>query len=561
MSFLYSKEYSLNAFTDVENVFISEYLPISSGNAVKVYLYGLFLCKNGGEAKTISDFSKAVMMSETEVVDCFKYWEEFGLLEVLSEEPFNVNYLPVKSVFAGKPRKIKTEKYTDFSKALQTIISARMISTNEFSEYFNVMETYSIKPDAMLMIVKYCVDLKGEQIGYKYISTVAKDFGKREINTAEKVERELSTYVLHTGEITKILKALSSKRQPDIEDLKYLNKWTKELNFETENIVFAASKIKKGSFEKLDEFLMELYSMKSFSKEEIADYMDKKQHVYELAIRINRALSIYVDVIDTVVDTYTKKWLSYGFTDDALLFIAASCFKSGNNKLPFMDELIEKLYQRGCVDLTSVSDYFESTSKADEFIKKVLITAGITRRPNEWDRNNLATWKNWNFSDEMILKAAEFASGKSSPIPYMNGVLSNWKRNGVFSESDVPDSGAQNNANSQEAYNLEYEKRRNLAVSRAQKNVEKAMNLPDFSNVYGRLNSLERDLAFAEMDGNKELLAKLEKEKETLNNKAESLLNGISLTMRDLSPRYVCEKCKDTGYVGTHRCDCFDKKA
>lgn len=166
MSFSFSKEYSQNAYTDVENVFISEYLPISSGNAVKVYLYGLFLCKNEKDVKTLSDFAKAVYMTELEVKDCFKYWEEFGLVSVLSEDPFTVNYLPVKSVYSGKPRKFKAEKYTDFTKGLQTIISARMIPTNEFTEYFSIMETYSIKPEAMLMIVKYCVDLKGNNIGY-----------------------------------------------------------------------------------------------------------------------------------------------------------------------------------------------------------------------------------------------------------------------------------------------------------------------------------------------------------------------------------------------------------
>ena len=43
-----------------------------------------------------------------------------------------------------------------------------MISTSEYTEYFNIMETYGIKPDAMLLIVRYCVDRKGEDIGYKY---------------------------------------------------------------------------------------------------------------------------------------------------------------------------------------------------------------------------------------------------------------------------------------------------------------------------------------------------------------------------------------------------------
>ena len=53
---------------------------------------------------------------------------------------------------------------------------------------------------------------------------------------------------------------------------------------------------------------------------------------------------------------------------------------------------------------------------------------------------------------------------------------------------------------------------------------------------------------------------KLESEQTALNQKALSLLKKLGITLRDLSPVYACEKCNDTGYVGTHRCDCFDKK-
>jgi hypothetical protein len=165
-----------------------------------------------------------------------------------------------------------------------------------------------------------------------------------------------------------------------------------ELNFETENIIFAASKLKKGSMNKLDEFLLDLYSMKSFSKEEISAYMSQKQAIFELAIKINKALSIYMEVIDTVVDTYTKKWVNYGYDADTLLYIASHCFKEGKNTLQDMDELIDNLRMRGFIELSSVGDHFEGIKKTDEFISKMLITAGVNRRPNPWDRENVSTW-------------------------------------------------------------------------------------------------------------------------------------------------------------------------
>lgn len=558
MTCSYAKEFSKSAFTDVENAFINEYLPESTGDAVKVYLYGLFLCQHPEQDKGLDDIASTLNMSADSVKSCFMYWEEFGLLSIVSIEPFAVQYLPVRSSFSSKPRKYKAEKYTEFTKSIQALLPSRMISTGEYTEYFNIMETYSIKPEAMIMIVKYCTDRKGSDVGYRYISTVAKDFGNRGINTVDKVEKELASYIMRTGVIERILKALSLKRQPEIEDSTLLKKWTQDLNFEEESIVFAASKVKKGGMAKLDAFLLELYSIKSFSKEEISDYVNKKESIYELAIKINKALSVYVEVLDTMIDTYVKKWISYGFTDETLLMVASHCFKRGSNTLQDMDVLLETLRNRGFIDLSSVGDYFENEKKQDEFIQKVLTTAGINRRPNPWDRENLAMWKTWNFSNEMILEACKLSAGKSSPIAYVNGILSSWKNKGIFNVSDISTSVSVS-TDSQESYNREYERRRMNALSTAQKNTDTAMSIDGFSAVYGRLNGIEKDLAFAEINGDSNALAKLEAEKKELLTRAENLLEKHGLTLRDLSPRFMCEKCNDTGYVGTHRCDCYNK--
>ncbi len=559
MSCSYSKEYSATAFTGVENEFLNEYLPSASGNDVKVYLYGLFLCQNPTIDVTLSELAEKLNLSEQEVISTFKYWEELGLVNLLSEQPLTVNYNPIRTLTSSKPKKYKAEKYTEFTKGLQLLYPDKMISTGEYTEYFHVMESYSIKPEVMLMLVKYCIDLKGKAIGYKYVVKVAKDFANRGINTIEKVELELASFIKKTAELESILKAMSIKRAPEHDDAKLLKKWTGELNFEYESILFTAKKLKKGSMEKLDSFMLELYATKSFSPKEITDYINKKQAVYELAIKINKALSIYVEVLEPVIENYTNKWLSYGFEEGALLFIANECFKSGKNTLQDMDETIEMLRTRGFIDLSSVGDYYEQQKKTDEFIKKFLMTVGVNRRPNAWDRENLGVWKSWNFTEEMILAAGKFAAGKSSPIPYVNGILSNWKNNGIFNISALSEVAVTSTDNSQENYNREYERRRTLAHSRAQKNSEKAMTLDGFSSVYGRLNGIEKDLAFAELSGNKESLAQLEKEKKELNEKAQLILKKAGLTLRDLAPRYACEKCNDTGYIGTHRCDCFGK--
>ena len=157
----------------------------------------------------------------------------------------------------------------------------------------------------------------------------------------------------------------------------------------------------------------------------------------------------------------------------------------------------------------------------------------------------------------MILQAATLAAGKTSPLPYMNGVLSNWKNKGVYDLNGAKD---ENENLTQEDYNREYARRRTIAVSRAQKNLERAQTLEGFQKLYERLFGIEKDLAFAEIANDEKEISSLTEEKADITVKAEKLLSEIGLTFSDLSPKYACDKCNDTGYVGTKKCDCFDKK-
>ena len=102
-----------------------------------------------------------------------------------------------------------------------------------------------------------------------------------------------------------------------------------------------------------------------------------------------------------------------------------------------MDGLTTSLYNRGYIDLSSVSDCFKKVKENDDFISKLLRITGINRRPTPWDRENLKKWRSWNMTDEMIIEAGKLSSNKSSPFAYMHGILSNWKNNGIFSLENI----------------------------------------------------------------------------------------------------------------------------
>ena len=168
MSFCYySKDLETSGKTVIDNLFLSNYLPDADGDAVKVYLYGLYMCQNSAEID-VNAFAAALELSVEEVKNYFKFWDEYGLLTIVATDPFSVAYNPVGSLSA-KYRRYKPEKYEKFAKSLQNLFADKMISVSEYSAYFDLLENTPLHEDALLRIAKYCIDIKGGDISYRYV--------------------------------------------------------------------------------------------------------------------------------------------------------------------------------------------------------------------------------------------------------------------------------------------------------------------------------------------------------------------------------------------------------
>ena len=95
----FSSEYVINKETQVDNLFINEFLPYAPAECVKVYLYGLYKCSNSSAYdNTIENFSKVLNLSPEEIEDAFLYWQEQGLVQVLNTCPIEIRFMPLKNV-------------------------------------------------------------------------------------------------------------------------------------------------------------------------------------------------------------------------------------------------------------------------------------------------------------------------------------------------------------------------------------------------------------------------------------------------------------------------------
>lgn len=430
-----SSEYVINNQTMIDNFFINEYLPYANAEYVKIYVYGLYRCYNQPkETNTLENFATCLGVSEEQIKEAFLYWEEQGLVQVLNTSVFQVLYIPVRGANMAA-RKFKVDKFQEFNLQAQMLIK-REITANEYLEYYTLLSAYHIEQAALLMIIQYCISLKGEKVGYPYILTVAKNWAKDGLITANQVEQHIQTLSQNYGEISKIIKVMGSKRQPTLEEQNLFIKWTKDWDFDLETIIFVTQNLvlKQGtvSFSKIDNKLKTYYEIKAFTQNEIQDFEQNKTQMLGLAVEINKTLGVYYENLEIVVEKYIMPWLSMGHNRESLLNLATYCFKNNKKSLSDLDETVNSLYKKGIVSNLALSQYIREQQAENTAIKQILQALGLERNVIKQDREFYKTWKyDWFIPDALIELASKKSIGKTMPFQYMNKILSVWNGKGI----------------------------------------------------------------------------------------------------------------------------------
>ncbi len=568
----FSKDCDGNSYVTVENKFITKYLPEADGFAVKVYLYGLYLCKNADADFTLKSMAEVLKTTEDKIADAFAFWEDYDLVEVISKAPFAVQYLPVKSAL-GRPKKVRYEQYADFNKELQRKMQrvGKFVSSGDYLKYMRFLEETSIQPQALLLIAEYCINKQGDGVSPSYIFNKAKKLIRGGALTYEQVERELSAYNAHEGDLIAVFVALglsgATQRVPDESEYSLYRKWTETLLFSKECVIAAAKGLKRGNMNILDITLEELYERGLKDAKGISEFLQARESMANLAFRVGRKLGVKVSNPTPYIEEYIEKWCGFGFEDAALLDIALFCLKNGRGSFEEMHAVVEKLAGSGAVTKESVKAFLQEQNGDLKLFAKIQEVCGAIRKTAA----NLAlvkTWREWGFSEEMILEAARRSCSSASPIPYMNKILSEWKETNVFELKNIPSSGGSARgtfvsnaavvaANAKADRERYYALLREKAQTRADKYLAKANKNARFKEISAELSKMELALAKAEVFEPKNLPALTEK-KQSLLNERKGILSAVGMQEGDLVPQFLCQKCSDTGFLPTGTaCDCY----
>jgi hypothetical protein len=561
----YSKDFNANMYTVVENQFITKYLPHADGDTVRAYLFGLYLCQCAEDFDADSA-AKLLKMPTEKLVDIFSFWEECDLVRVLSKSPLYVEYLPVNAA-VGKPKTIRPEKYAQFNREFYKILqrAKKDFKPYEMQRILEFLENNPMEQQAFLLVAEYCVKKDGEKLTANHILNKATKLCKEWKYTCEQVEQDLADYHVHEKELSKIFVLLGIYRKPQDGDYEYLEKWSKR-GLETGAVYACAETLKKGTLSTLDQLTEELCEKEIFSEPAAREYLKRREELASVVFKVARKLGVKVQNPRAYSEEYAERWLEHGYDEEGLTLLATVCWKM-NYGFPEMNGLIERLYAQGIVDGAGIKQYCTEKDKQLRLIQRMQSYCGVIKKTQSV-MEMLSSWQSWNFSDEMILEAAQRSANASAPIPYINKLLSEWKRLGVFTVSEIPEriSASPKSDYRKEsaiAADLRSDREHHYAVLRqnAQQRAERARAIAEkdeaFKSAETVLKKGEIELARAEIFTPSAIPEIKERIKEAKKSRAEALLR-LNLKSDDLIPHYECAKCSDTGFLKNGKmCDCY----
>lgn len=432
------KDYIKDGYTLVDNIFFTSYLPAADPVDCKVYLLGLYTAKECPECdNTAERLSLMLKLDEERVMTAFQRWEQAGLVSVSRSHPPQVTYHSVKSPLTPAV-KINAREYDVFVEETARLFPEKILTPNEITSLIELMSFHKIEINAMLMIIRYCMDYKpGASVAY--ILAVASDWANRGIRTESEVNERIAELERNVEDIRSIFRTLGLKSEAGLIDRQLYLKWTKDYGYSMDAVLTAARAAKRrGGMERLSAIIEELKNASAHTAEEVSNYLKAKEDNLKLAATVVKTLGTYYASLDIMVETYLIPWQAMGFQGDALTTAAKFCFMRNVRTLDGMNNTVERFYKLGLLTGAAIEAYIARQVAADAAIKEVLEVAGSSAYVTNRDREFYRTFiEQWGFSHEVILAAAEKAAGRPFPMAYVNRCLAALKERNIKDVSEA----------------------------------------------------------------------------------------------------------------------------
>ena len=245
--------------TNVENIFINEYMTQAPGDYVKVYLFALMYADFDMQM-TNETIAKHLGMDDEDVLKAWTYWEKMGVVKKHYEKPgdkfrYRVEFLNLKQlVYGKKPKNLKNDaKVPDRLKELMdndTIkdmyseierISGRLFEGKEPAEILSWINDFNATPEMIVYAYSYCVKKKNHS-NHKYVAAIVKEWVNQGLKTIDQIEDYLEETDNRHYLYKRVLRALGFLRNATEEEKRIMDTWFDQMGFGIDKVLDACKK-------------------------------------------------------------------------------------------------------------------------------------------------------------------------------------------------------------------------------------------------------------------------------------------------------------------------------
>ena len=433
----FSDHFALYDVTPVENIFLLEYMPYAPGDSVRVYLYGLMLCRYPDKEGTVESVAKALNMDAEQVLDALRYWERKGLLEGVSDNPPRFLFRNVRSAMLDQPPEEENPAYvySDFNNRLQALFG--ILHPQQFRMCMEWVEDLHLPPEVVLYMAEKTNEVlalrnggKARSVGYvfKVLKDRAMDWASREINTLDKARMEIDKELPPHQTARKVLDQLGLRRNPTAAETALCRKWLGEWGYDEEGILSALPETTKSanpSFAYLDGILGGMRSREGAAADE-----------REALKQVLRALGSRSPVPnDPLMEAY-QGMLRQGFAPETVLRAAALCNARGQGTFEKLGDVLGKWLRLGLTTPEAVDEYLEKRAALRKLTLRVWEQAGITGEITDASLDQVQEWLDMA-SPGIIEYAASQAKGLKLPDRSISKRLKEYQAAGVKTLEDA----------------------------------------------------------------------------------------------------------------------------
>lgn len=292
MKIIKNKRKNIFANISVSEIFILKYMKDMPQEAVKLYMYLLYVEANQINIE-IETISKEINISLKDVKASLDYLQEKGLI-IMMEEGFYIVDLQEKEVMelytpkvtASKEMIEANQKKNNKREKIINDIESMYFAGNMKAEWYKKIilwfEKYNFSNEAMLGIFSHCFSDEVKPIAY--VETVVKSMADKGVITINDLSKQIVNYDKKSKIIKFVKTELNLHKALTKPQERIVEKWIFDYNYDKEQIKLVIDKTinaQNVGFNYLDKIITEWYQQGLKTVEEILKYEKENKEKLE----------------------------------------------------------------------------------------------------------------------------------------------------------------------------------------------------------------------------------------------------------------------------------------